>query len=292
MYAARHVCPSLWFGRSTNRLRQDNIMSHTPGKWALAGGWLPTLLHGALLWLRLAARRIQCGPTSCTVQRTSAALLPLSRSYDRVEDICISTHRLNRALCYRGGYKRTPSHNTRTDDERTEYIVRSTRTETPMQGAGGRANRNRARHEAVHAVLLEKREVGSMQSPQSTSRYTLAPVHCRSTATTDSNNAQKTPPPPIDMWGRTHPHGEFRAHSQRPATPAQHACPIHVSIYVHAKLQCGGIGGGDSGGGGVFLFRAGHGGGRGSPPACTEHAGVSGCALVAPGCATGKPGGR
>ena len=63
----------------------------------------------------------------------------------------------------------------------------------------------------------------------------------------------------------------------------------HPCIYVHATLRCGGIGGGDSGGGGVFLFRAGHGGGRGSPPACTEHADVSRCALVAPGCATGKP---
>jgi hypothetical protein len=49
--------------------------------------------------------------------------------------------------------------------------------------------------------------------------------------TEHSNNAQKPPSPPIHMWGRTHPHGEFWA--QRPATPARHA---HVpSMYLCAR---------------------------------------------------------
>ena len=127
---------------------------------------------------------------------TSAALQPLGRGVCMGEDICISTHRLNRALCYRGGNTRTPSHNTRTDDERTEYTVRSTRTETPKQGAGGRANEKCEARE-VHAVCCygEERDgeyAKYMQSPQSTSRSTLAPVHCRSCATTEHLSSAAT----------------------------------------------------------------------------------------------------
>ena len=71
--------------------------------------------------------------------------------------------------------------------------------------------------------------------------------------TEHSNNAQKPPSPPIHMWGRAHPHGEFRAHKDLP-----HTCTTRMShpcVYVHAKLRCGGIGGGDSGGSGVGCFR-------------------------------------
>ena len=128
------------------------------------------------------------GATSVCVC-TSAALLPLSRSkLDRVK-IYVYRPTGSTERCATEGATNVPPHTTLgTDDERTEYIVRSTRTETPKQGAGGRANRNK--RGTRQCTLCCWRERGGeyakyMQSPQSASRYTLAPVHCRSTATTE-----------------------------------------------------------------------------------------------------------
>ena len=52
------------------------------------------------------------------------------------EDICISTHRLQRALCYRGGKTVPPRTTLGQDDERTHAL--STRTKTTWCGWAGK----------------------------------------------------------------------------------------------------------------------------------------------------------